>query len=66
MARYSRRRVSLVDHLDRQMAESRAIGRAITAGARCAQVVGAERTLDPDTEAPVWQITLAVSRRRGR
>ena len=66
MARYSRRRVILVDHLDRQMAESRAIGRAITAGARWARVVEAERVLDSDTEAPVWQITLKVSRRRAR
>lgn len=66
MARYSRRRVILVDHLDRQMAESRAIGRAITAGARWARVLDAERVLDPDSETPVWQITLAVSRRRAR
>jgi len=58
--------VILVDHLDRQMAESRAIGRAITAGAMWARVVDAERILDPDTEAPVWQITLKVRRRRAR
>lgn len=66
MARYSRRPVILVDHLDRQMAESRAIGRAIAAGARWARVLDAERVLDPDTEDPVWQITLKVSRRRAR
>ena len=56
----------MVEHLDRQMAESRAIGRAITAGARWARVIDAERILDPDTEAPVWQITLKVSRHRAR
>lgn len=66
MARHSRRRVILVDHLDRQMAEAQAIGRAVRAGARWARVVDAERTVDPDTEAPVWLITLAVSRRHAR
>ena len=66
MARYSRRRVILVDCLDRQMAESEAIGRAVRQGARWARVLEAVRIADPDRGFPVWQVTLKVSRRRAR
>jgi hypothetical protein len=53
-----------VDELDRQLAESRAIGRAIDAGARWAKVRSCERITDPDGNGAVWEVVVAVPRRR--
>lgn len=53
-----------VDHLDRQMAEAEAIGRAVKDGTRWARVVSAARFEDPATQRALWEITLKVSHRR--
>ncbi|MFN2588769.1 MAG: hypothetical protein ABR613_11730 [Actinomycetota bacterium] len=46
------------------MAEARAIGRAVAGGARWARVRSCERIVDPDTRRSVWQVVVAVPRRR--
>jgi hypothetical protein len=48
--------------LDRQMAESIAILRAVDAGYRSPRVAGCERTSDEHNNA-VWAVTLGVWRR---
>lgn len=60
----SREQTFHVTDLDRQMAESRAIGRAVAAGARWAKVRSCERIVDPDSGTAVWEVVLAVTRRR--
>lgn len=62
--RRTRLRTIQVAVLDRHMAESEAIGRAVAAGARWAEVRSCERVVDPDNGRTVWQVVLAVPRRR--
>jgi hypothetical protein len=52
-----------VDELDRQLAESRAIGRATDGGARWAKVRSCARIADPDGNGTVWEVVVAVPRR---
>lgn len=54
-----------VARLDRVMAESEAVGRAVKAGARHAWVHRSERILD-ETGTPVWEVMLRVSVPRRR
>ena len=61
--RYQERTIH-VEELDRQMAEARAIGRAVASGARWAKVRSCVRIVDPDSGRNVWQVVLAVPRRR--
>ncbi|MDP9069313.1 MAG: hypothetical protein M3N53_13345 [Actinomycetota bacterium] len=62
--RRHRLRTIHVEILDRQLAEARAISRAIAAGARWADVRSSEQILDPDSGRSVWEVVLAVPRRR--
>lgn len=62
--RYKRYRTIHVCQLDRLLAESEAIGRALRAGARRAWVVGMERITD-EVGVGVREITLRVTPPRG-
>jgi hypothetical protein len=61
-----RTRTLWVSTLDRQLAQSEAVGRVVRSGFRPIGILSAERILDPDSSHNVWEIVVRVSRARHR